>query len=99
MDPSVLNIGVCALIAGAVAVLSIRHDNMKNRKIKRNIERRRQLEAANIKDGANMIRREYEQEKNRITVVYTQNTICKNPKLVQYWKERGITDEKISVDR
>lgn len=83
MDPSVLNIGVCALIAGAVAVLSIRHDNMKNRKIKRNIERRRQLEAANIKDGANMIRREYEQEKNRITVVYTQNTIFKNPKLVQ----------------
>ena len=65
MDPSVLNIGVCALIAGAVAVLSIRHDNMKSRKIKRNIERRRQLEAASIKDGANMIRREYEQEKNR----------------------------------
>lgn len=63
MDPSVLNIGVCALMAGAVAVLSIRHDNMKNRKIKRNIERRRQLEAANIKDGANMIRREYEQGK------------------------------------
>ena len=83
MDPSVLNIGVCALIVGTVAVLSIRHDNMKNRKIKRNIERRRQLEASSIKDGANMIRREYEQEKNRITVVYTQNTIFKNPKLVQ----------------
>lgn len=83
MDPSVLNIGVCALISGAIAVLSIRHDNMKNRKTKKAIERRRQLEAANIKDGANMIRREYEQEKNRITVVYTQNTICKNPKLVQ----------------
>ena len=83
MDPSVLNIGVCALISGAIVVLSIRHDNMKNRKIKRNIERRRQLEEANIKDGANMIRREYEQEKNRITVVYTQNTIFKNPKLVQ----------------
>ena len=83
MDPSVLNIGVCALIAGAVAVLSIRHDNMKDRKIKKAAERRRQLEAASIKDGANMIRREYEQEKNRITVVHTQNTICKNPKLVQ----------------
>ena len=83
MDPSVLNIGVCALISGAIVVPSIRHDNMKNRKIKRNIERRRQLEEANIKDGANMIRREYEQEKNRITVVYTQNTIFKNPKLVQ----------------
>ena len=83
MDPSVLNIGVCALISGAIAVLSIRHDNMKNRKTKKAIERRRQLEAANIKDGANMIRREYEQEKNRITVVYTQNTIFKNPKLVQ----------------
>lgn len=83
MDPSVLNIGVCVLIAGAVAVLSIRHDNMRNRKIKRNIERRRQLEAASIKDGANMVRREYEQEKNRITVVYTQNTICKNPKLAR----------------
>lgn len=83
MDPSVLNIGVCALIVGTVAVLSIRHDNMKNRKIKKATERRRQLEAASIKDGANMIRREYEQEKNHITVVYTQNTICKNPKLVQ----------------
>ena len=83
MDPSVLNIGVCALISGAIAALSIRHDNMKNRKTKKAIERRRQLEAANIKDGANMIRREYEQEKNRITVVYTQNTIFKNPKLVQ----------------
>lgn len=83
MDPSVLNIGMCALIAGAVAVLSIRHDNMKNRRTKKAIERRRQLEAASIKDGANMIRREYEQEKNHITVVYTQNTICKNPKLVQ----------------
>ena len=83
MDPSVLNIGVCALIAGAVAVLSIRHDNMRNRKIKRNIERRRQLEAANIKDGANMIRREYEQEKNRITVVHTQNIICKNAEIAR----------------
>ena len=83
MDPSVLNIGVCALIAGAVAVLSIRHDNMKNRKIKRNIERRRQLEAENIKDGANMIRREYEQEKNRITVVHTQNIICKNAEIAR----------------
>lgn len=83
MDPSVLNIGVCALIVGTVAVLSIRHDNMKNRRTKKAIERRRQLEASSIKDGANMIRREYEQEKNRITVVYTQNTIFKNPKLVQ----------------
>ena len=83
MDPSVLNIGVCALIVGTVAVLSIRHDNMKSRKTKKAIERRRQLEVASIKDGANMIRREYEQEKNRITVVYTQNTIFKNPKLVQ----------------
>ena len=83
MDPSVLNIGVCALIAGAVAVLSIRHDNMKNRRTKKAIERRRQLEEASIKDGANMVRREYEQEKNRITVVYTQNTICKNPKLAR----------------
>ena len=93
MDPSVLNIGVCALIVGTVAVLSIRHDNMKNRKAKKAIERRRQLEAANIKDGANMIRREYEQEKNHITVVYTQNTICKNPKLAQYWKEKN--NEKV----
>ena len=83
MDTSVLNIGVCALIAGAVAVLSIRHDNMKNRRTKKAIERRRQLEEASIKDGANMVRREYEQEKNRITVVYTQNTICKNPKLAR----------------
>lgn len=83
MDSSVLNIGVCALIAGSIAVLSIRHDNMKNRKIKRNIERRRQLEAANIKDGANMIRREYEQEKNRITVVHTQNIICKNAEIAR----------------
>lgn len=83
MDPSVLNIGVCALIAGAVAVLSIRHDNMKNRKTKKAIERRRQLEAANIKDGANMIRREYEQEKNRITVVYTQNIVCKNAEMAR----------------
>ena len=83
MDPSVLNIGVCALIAGAVAVLSIRHDNMKNRKTKKAIERRRQLEAANIKDGANMIRREYEQEKNRITVVHTQNIICKNAEIAR----------------
>ena len=83
MDPSVLNIGVCALIAGAVAVLSIRHDNMRNRKIKRNIERRRQLEAASIKDGANMVRREYEQEKNRITVVHTQNIICKNAEIAR----------------
>jgi hypothetical protein len=56
---------------------------MKNRRTKKAIERRRQLEASSIKDGANMIRREYEQEKNRITVVYTQNTIFKNPKLVQ----------------
>ena len=83
MDSSVLNIGVCALIAGAVAVLSIRHDNMKNRKTKKAIERRRQLEAANIKDGANMIRREYEQEKNRITVVHTQNIICKNAEIAR----------------
>ena len=83
MDPSVLNIGVCSLIVGTVAVLSIRHDNMKNRRTKKAIERRRQLEASSIKDGANMIRREYEQEKNRITGVYTQNTIFKNPKLVQ----------------
>ena len=83
MDPSVLNIGVCVLIAGAVAVLSIRHDNMKNRKTKKAIERRRQLEAANIKDGANMIRREYEQEKNRITVVHTQNIICKNAEIAR----------------
>ena len=83
MDPSVLNIGVCAVIVTVAAAVLIRSENMKNRKIKRNIERRRQLEAANIKDGANMIRREYEQEKNRITVVYTQNTIFKNPKLVQ----------------
>ena len=90
MDPSVLNIGVCALIVGTVAVLSIRHDNMKNRRTKKAIERRRQLEVASIKDGANMVRREYEQEKNRITVVYTQNTICKNPKLAQYWKEKKV---------
>ena len=83
MDPSVLNIGVCALIVGTVAVLSIRHDNMKNRRTKKAIERRRQLEVASIKDGANMVRREYEQEKKRITVVHTQNTIFKNPKLVQ----------------
>lgn len=83
MDPSVLNIGVCALISGAIAVLSIRHDNMKNRKTKKAIERRRQLEAANIKDGANMIRREYEQEKNRITVVHTQNIICKNVEMAR----------------
>ncbi|MFQ7293364.1 MAG: hypothetical protein ACLRQ0_14230 [Monoglobales bacterium] len=83
MDPSVLNIGVCALIVGTVAVLSIRHDNMKNRRTKKAIERRRQLEVASIKDGANMVRREYEQEKKRITVVHTQNIICKNPKLVQ----------------
>ena len=83
MDPSVLNIGVCALIAGAVVVLSIRHDNMKDRKIKKAAERRRQLEAASIKDGANMIRREYEQEKNRITVVHTQNIICKNAEMAR----------------
>ena len=95
MDPSVLNIGVCAVIVTVAAAVLIRSENMKNRKIKRNIERRRQLEAASIKDGANMVRREYEQEKNRITVVHTQNTICRNPKLAQYWKEREITDEKI----
>lgn len=83
MDPSVLNIGVCAVIVTVTAAALIRSENMKNRKIKKAAERRRQLEAASIKDGANMIRREYEQEKNRITVVYTQNTICKNPKLVQ----------------
>ena len=65
MDPSVLNIGVCSLIVGTVAVLSIRHDNMKNRRTKKAIERRRQLEVASIKDGANMVRREYEQEKKQ----------------------------------
>ena len=48
MDPSVLNIGVCALIVGTVAVLSIRHDNMKNRRTKKAIERRRQLELSLI---------------------------------------------------
>ena len=83
MDPSVLNIGVCAVIVTVAAAVLIRSENMKNRKIKRNIERRRQLEAANIKDGANMIRREYEQEKNRITVVHTQNIICKNAEIAR----------------
>ena len=83
MDPSVLNIGVCALIVGTVAVLSIRHDNMKNRRTKKAIERRRQLEEASIKDGANMVRREYEQEKKRITVVHTQNIICKNAEMAR----------------
>ena len=83
MDPSVLNIGVCAVIVTVTAAALIRSENMKNRKIKKAAERRRQLEAASIKDGANMIRREYEQEKNHITVVYTQNTICKNPKLAR----------------
>ena len=83
MDPSVLNIGVCAVIVTVAAAVLIRSENMKNRKIKRNIERRRQLEAASIKDGANMVRREYEQEKNRITVVYTQNIICKNAEIAR----------------
>lgn len=86
MDPSVLNIGVCAVIVTVTAAALIRSENMKNRKIKKAAERRRQLEAASIKDGANMIRREYEQEKNHITVVYTQNTICKNPKLARILK-------------
>lgn len=83
MDPSVLNIGVCAVIVTVTAAALIRSENMKNRRTKKAIERRRQLEVASIKDGANMIRREYEQEKNRITVVHTQNIICKNAKMVQ----------------
>lgn len=83
MDPSVLNIGVCAVIVTVTAAALIRSDNMKNRRTKKAIERRRQLEVASIKDGANMVRREYEQEKNRITVVHTQNIICKNAALVQ----------------
>ena len=83
MDPSVLNIGVCAVIVTVTAAALIRSENMKNRKIKKAAERRRQLEVASIKDGANMVRREYEQEKKRITVVHTQNIICKNAEMAR----------------
>lgn len=83
MDPSVLNIGVCAVIVTVTAAALIRSENMKNRKIKKAAERRRQLEEASIKDGANMVRREYEQEKKRITVVHTQNIICKNAEMAR----------------
>ena len=93
IDPSVLNIGVCAVIVTVTAALLIRHENLHNRKIKKAAERRRQLREAGIRDEANMIRREYEQEKNKTTVVHTQNIICKNTEVAEFL-EKKINDER-----
>lgn len=81
VDPSVWNILVCGAISAAIMALSIRSDNLHAKRIKKAVERRKRLQEAYIKDGASMIRREYEQEKNK--VVYTQNIICKNAEMVQ----------------